>query len=360
MKTRLWFLVSLFLVLGLILAGCGQTRSVTAEEIVARVKETLDSTQDAHAVVYAEVDAQGIQMSVTAEVWEKAPDKLRAEVLESSRPQFVGTLMVTDGQQGWYYEPGRNVVMAGSLGEMETPLPQELLVELQAVIQYVLDASKVELAGRETIAGHDTYKLVLTPKEEGGQGPFPGNGTATLWVDSEQWIVLRAEYQASAFGWGSVDVQRFELNSGLASDLFRFEVPEGATVIDLESQEPVPLTLEEAKAQAGFPLLVPDYAPVGVTLVEVFKTGDADQPAILLRYDHSPDTAFTIVQGLEPAGPPPLGQSQGITVRGQRATLISDEAGGNTFLYWTEGEVYITVAGHIGLDEALKVAESLR
>ncbi|MEJ2211109.1 MAG: hypothetical protein P8129_19000, partial [Anaerolineae bacterium] len=145
-KTKRWFLLSLFLVLGLILAGCGQT--MTAEEIVDRVKETLENTQDAHALVYAEVDVQGIQASVKAEVWEKSPDKLRAEVLESSRPQLVGTLLVADGQQGWYYEPGRNVVMAGSLGEMETPLPQELLVELQSVIQYVLDASNVELAGQ--------------------------------------------------------------------------------------------------------------------------------------------------------------------------------------------------------------------
>jgi outer membrane lipoprotein-sorting protein len=328
---------------------------MTAEEIVARVKETLENTEDAHAVVYAEVDAQGIQMSVTAEVWEKAPDKLRAEVLEASKPEFVGALMVTDGQQGWYYEPGRNVVMAGSLGEMETPLPQELLVELQSVIQYVLDASKVELAGEETVAGQDTYKLILTPKEEGGQGPFPGNGTATLWIDKAQWIVLRAEYQANAFGQGSVEVQRYELDSGLPAELFRFEVPEGATVIELEDQEPVPLTLEEAQAQAEFPLLVPDYVPESATLVEVFKSGDS----IIQRYDHSPDVAFTIIQGLEPAGPPPLGQSQGITVRGQSATLISDEVGGNTFLYWTEGEVTITVAGHIGLDEALKVAESL-
>jgi hypothetical protein len=90
--------------------------------------------------------------------------------------------------------------------------------------------------------------------------------------------------------------------------------------------------------------------------VEVFKSGDS----IIQRYDHSPDVAFTVIQGLEPAGPPPLGQTQGITVRGQSATLVSDEEGGNTFLYWTEGEVSITVAGHIGLDEALKVAESLR
>ena len=55
-----------------------------------------------------------------------------------------------------------------------------------------------------------------------------------------------------------------------------------------------------------------------------------------------------------------MGASQDITVRGQSATVISDEAVGNTFLYWTEDGVTVTIAGHIGLEEALQVAESLK
>ena len=45
---------------------------------------------------------------------------------------------------------------------------------------------------------------------------------------------------------------------------------------------------------------------------------------------------------------------------GAGITVITDEAGGNTFLYWTEDGVTVTVAGHITFDEALQVAESLR
>lgn len=354
MKGKLLVLFSLLLALTVSVAGCGS--QLTAEEIVAKIQETVASTEDAHAVVTTSFDMQGIDMSVTAEIWEKSPNMLRVQVLNATEPRLADALMVSDGQQVWLYEPARNRVEFGPVGEVETTLPQEMLSTSQEAIQKVLDASDVELVGEETVAGRNAYKLTVSPKEEGEERLFPGNGTATLWIDQEQWIVLKAYYEASAFGEGGMEVQSFELNPGLTEDLFRFEVPEGATVIDIEAQRPVPMTLDEARAGAGFPLLVPEYVPEHATLIEVFKTGDS----FVLRYDHSTQVSFAIVQGPELAGPPPLGQSQDVSVRGQSATVISDEVGGNTFLYWTENGVTVTVAGHIALGEALRVAESLR
>jgi hypothetical protein len=212
------------------------------------------------------------------------------------------------------------------------------------------------LDGEEQVAGRQAYKLVASPKEESGEELFPGNGTATLWVDKEQWIVLKATYEASTFGQGTMEVQSFELNPGLPDSLFAFEIPEGTTVVDVEAQRPVPVTLDEARAQVDYRLLVPGYVPQGATLIEVFKAGDS----IVLRYNHSTKVSFTIIQGPELSGPPPVGQSQDLMVRGQSATAITDEASGNTFLYWTGDGVTVTVAGHISLDEALKVAEALQ
>jgi outer membrane lipoprotein-sorting protein len=345
---------SVLLVLSLALAGCGD--KVTAEEIVAKVRATIDSTQDAHAVLTASVNAQGIELSARAELWEKMPNKGRAIVLEASDSKYVGTTMVSDGQQAWLYEPARNLVTTGSLGEVEMPVPQEMLTSLQGVIQQMLDASTVELVGEETVVGREAYKLTLSPKEEGGQQLFPGNGTATLWVDKEQWFILKATYEAGAFGQGSMEVQSFELNTGLADDLFTFQAPEGVKVINIADQQPQPMTLVEVTQYPGFHVLIPGSVPEGVTLIDIFKSGES----IILRYNHSTEASFAIVQGPELASQPPLGESQNVTVRGQSATVIADEAGGNTFLYWTENGITVTVAGHISLDQALQVAESLK
>jgi outer membrane lipoprotein-sorting protein len=354
MRRRVWMSCSVFLILSLVLVGCGQ--KTTAEDIVAKIQETAASTQDAHAVLTADVNVQGIEMSVKAEVWEKMPNKARAVVIESSDEKYAGTTMVSDGQQAWLYEPARNLVTTGSMGEVEMPIPQEMLTSLQDVIQQMLDASNVELVGEETVAGRASYKLTLSPSEDGGQQLFPGNGTATLWVDKEQWFILKAVYDGGTFGQGTMEVQSFELNTGLSDELFTFQPPEGAKVIDIAAQQPEPMTVVEAMQYPAFHVMIPDYVPEGATLISVFKSGES----IILRYDHSTQVSFAIVQGPELASQPPLGESQNVTVRGQNATVVTDEGGGNTFLYWTEGGVTVTVAGHITLDEALKVAESLK
>lgn len=345
---------SLLLVLSLFLAGCGQ--QVTAEEIVARVQETVEGTRDAHAVVSVDVNAQGIQMSVTAEVWEKMPNLLRAEVLSASESEYVGMMLLNDGQQGWLYEPARNQVLVGQVEEMDTPLPQQALTEMREVIQAVLDVSDVELAGEEVVVGREAYKLTLRPKEGAEQEIFPGDGTATLWVDKDQWFILKATYEGGMFGVGTMEIQSFELNPGLPDDIFAFQVPEGVEVVDLEAQEPVMLTLDQAKERAGFPLLVPAYVPADATLVQVLEVMDS----YVLGYDHSPEVSFTISQGPELVRSLPMGATQNVTVRGHAGTAITDETMGATFLSWEEGDLVFALAGRISLEEALKVAESLQ
>ena len=137
-------------------------------------------------------------------------------------------------------------------------------------------------------------------------------------------------------------------------------IPEHAHVIHIEDMQPTPLTLEEAREQAGFDLLVPAYVPDGATLIEVFSVGEA----IILRYDHS-TTSFTIVQGDLPHLEHDLQQREAhgdaveVTVRGRTAMLVIDDAG-NSLLTWEENGVSVTVAGHISEEEVLKVAESLQ
>ncbi|MBL7063856.1 MAG: DUF2092 domain-containing protein [Anaerolineae bacterium] len=354
MKGNVWLAFSLLLVLSLALAGRGQ--KITAEEIVARMRETVENTKDAHAVVTVALDAQGKQISATVELWEQSPNKIRTEALEASEPDLVGMLLVSDGQQGWTYDPQRHRVVVGPMGDLELPPPQEMLIELQDTIQAMLDASDIELAGEETVAGRPAYKLWMSPKEDSKEGSFPGDGKATLWVDQERWIVLKATYESGAFGQRSMEVQSFELNPGLSNDLFTFQAPEGAEVVDIEAEQPSFMTLDEAQAQAGFPLLVPEYVPGDATLIQVFQV----QGAIVLGYDHSPEVSFTIMQGPEPIRSTPPGEAQEITVRGQSATLITDESVGFAYLHWIENDVSVTIGGRLIVDEALKVAESLK
>jgi len=367
-----WFIgLSVIVVLSLLLGGCRDRP--TAEEIVAKMKEVEASIENAHAVVEFSVQAQGMDMDLAVEMWEKGPNKFRAEVLEASEGDFVGVVSVTDGQQVWMYHPGENEVVVGKVGELGMD-DEELLNPRQAIglmeegIQQVLDTCDVELVGEEDVDGAATYKLEFT-RREGEESPLPipmpMEGKVTLWVEQERWIALQARFEGGALGEGWMRVRSFEFNAGVADDRFQFDIPADAHVINAEDMQPTPLTLDEARAQAGFTLLVPGYLPEGLTLIDVFTVNGA----FVLHYDHS-TTSFTVMQRLsqEAEGPErqlieqrPLrgAEELEITVRGQAATLITDGLD-NSFLTWTEDGVVITIAGRIGQDEILKVAESLQ
>ena len=295
-----------------------------------------------------------MDVELVIEVWEKKPSKFRAEVLKASDPEFLGAINVTDGQQFWMYQPSQNEVLVGEVGPDEPSSPRDIIQFMDEAIQRVLDTSEVKLAGEEDVAGVATYKLEITPRDE-GEAVLPMGGKVTLWVEQERWIVLQAHFSGGIAGEGRMRVRSFELNTGIADNLFQFEIPEGAKVTNAEDKRPTPLTLDEARTQAGFTLLVPTYLPEGVTLIDVFTVDGA----FILRYDHS-TTSFTVIQGLsEGVREAPPGQKTEVTARGQTANLITDGLG-NSFLTWVEDGVTITIAGRIDQDEILKVAESLQ
>ena len=352
MKKR-WFIgLSVLVVFALLLGGC--QRQPTAEEIVAKLKEVEASTEDAHAILEISLQGEGMDEELVVEVWEKKPNKFRAEVLEASDSEFMGAISVTDGHQVWMYEPSKNEVVVDEVGSDEPSSPRDIIQFMDEVIQRVMDTSEAKLAGEEDVSGVATYKLELTPKE-GDETVLPPGSKTTLWVEQERWIVLQAHFSGGIAGEGWMRVRSFELNTGIADDRFQFQIPEGAKVTKAEDNHPKHITLDEARAQADFALLVPTYVPEGVTLIDVLTMGEA----FILHYDHS-TTSFSVIQGpSDGVREAPTGQKTEATVRGQTANLITDGLG-NNLLTWVEDGVTITIAGRISQDEILKVAESLQ
>jgi outer membrane lipoprotein-sorting protein len=347
--------------LSLLLGGC--QNQPTAEEIVARMQEVEASIEDAHAVVEFRVQAQGMDAELAVEMWEESPNKFRAEVLEASEDNLVGMVSVTDGQQVWIYNPAEGEALVGRVGEfgVDEPFNAHQVIEgMEEAIQRVLETSDFELMGEEDVGGAATYKLHFTPRDgEELALPIPVEGQGTLWVEQERWIVLQAHFDGGAAGEGWVRVRSFEFNTGVPDDRFRFEIPADVRVIDVEEVQPTPLTLDEARDQAGFPLLVPDYVPDGATLIDVFTVSGA----FVLRYDHSL-VSFTVTQRLAGEEPSEQRSFQGaeeieVSVRGQAGALVSDGVE-NSLLTWTENGVEVTIAGRISQDEVLKIAESLQ
>lgn len=342
MRRILYLNVLSFVIILLVLLGCGPQESITADEIVGKVRETWEGAVDMHATWELTLDMGVIQDQLVVEMWRKQPDKLRAEVLEAASVEFRGMTLVNDGAQVWLYNASRREVTAGEPESVKLPLVQDVIESIDELIR-TADAGQVKLLGAEKLSAGETYKLEM---------PHPDGGQALLWISREHWVPLKVEYTSQTLGKGALATRSLELNTGLSDNIFLFEVPADVKVTQTGGAKSQALTLDEARARAGFPLLVPAYLPEGVTLTNVFQLGEA----IALYYD-----GFSIVQSRSEAiaQVPQTGPAQKIALRGTEATLIADEAQGGIFLAWSENGVNISIAGVISVEEVLRVAESL-
>lgn len=376
MQLRLFSLVML-LVSALLLSACG-TQDITADEIVERMEEARDSLQDIHATVAIDFVTDERNGSMLIEGWLKKTEqvdadgepvkKLRAEILEASEDRLVGTRLVSDGETFWVYNPDENKVLTGNKADMpDQPAtdPVGATEALRDMLEQGLDAFDIEVLGEEQIAGQETWKLALTPKTETEeQLQLDGLLTLTMWVDEELALPLKIEVDGSDMGQGTLEVRTIEVDTGLSDELFTFEIPAGAEVVDAaevaEQMRPRSMTLDEAQAAVDFPLLVPTDLPGSATLIEVQVIAGE---TVIQNYVGGA-TTFSIVQSSNDVGadrqPPAGSEVQQVTLRGQEATLItgSGEQQGS-LLRWEENGVRVVVAGTLSADEALRVAESI-
>lgn len=370
-------LILISLLIGSLLLGACASSLPTADEIVAKMEQARASTNDIHATVAIDFSSPDQSGNMVIEGWmQKLPDaadgqpqaRVRAEVRSASQADMVGTLVVSDGDQFWIYNPAKNTVITGSAADMKKQAPTSpagATQMLQDVIQQGLDAVDLEVLGEEQVAGKNTWKVKVTPKPETAANlKLAGVVEGTMWVDEELAMPLKLSLDASDFGSGNVAVQSIEVNAGVDPGLFSYTPPADAKIVqaaDLVAQmAPKAATLDEARSSVSFTLREPTYLPAGLALVEVRVVGT---DTVIMNYNGE-SASMSLVQSNGSAGDdrePPAGSNiEQVTVRGQPGTLITGADGQGTLLTWEEAGVKTVIAGTISGDEALKVAEGLK
>ncbi len=390
MRTRVF--LSLMMLMSLFLAACGQEQ-ITAENIVSHMRETQTNTNDMHAVVTLNYAAQDESGSVKGEFWMRktgATDAdgnpvtaVRAKILESSTAEMVGAEAVFNGESGWVYSPSDNTAIVGSrddLKDMEqhqqsagTTSQMDMMLQLQDLVQQGLDALDIEILGEETVAGHNAYKLKITPKQEMQnqlQLPVELLVETTLWVDSERWLPLKLLVDAKDMGRLEITAETLDTNTGLDQSLFEGQPPADATIKQLadviaEMKDAAgsteATTLDEAKAQAGFPVLTASDETAGAQLVDV-QLMNLPQASAVIQSFSGPSIQWSLVQskGDLPQGMRGNAGGKEVEVRGTKGTLVEGQGSGFLVLTWQENGVDIVLAGNITADQALKIAENLQ
>lgn len=382
MRIVRWIMIAVLA--SLALASCARGETVTAQQIMDRMKQTRETTRDAHAV--AEVVISGSQQDgrFVAETWMRKTDQKdavgksiaqsRLKVLEASRDELKGTELVNNGATIWIYNPKQNKVITGKIkdlqqGRVGSQDPTAQLMRMQEQLQQLLNGSNVAIVKeRETVAGYDTWQVKLTPKPETQQQMQLGSLVETqLWIARDRYIPLKAIVNAGGMGKFEATVRQIDLDKGVDARLFTFTPPSGAEVVDAaelaKQARPTTTNLNDARKSTSFPILVPGTLPAGVTLQEVQKLSMGGETVI---QNYGGAIEFSLVQTKGQGGfgerDAPLGaKSKPVTVRGRAGSLVTgagQEQG--TLLRWQENGVNIIIAGTLSAEQAQAIAASLK
>jgi outer membrane lipoprotein-sorting protein len=365
----------------LLLAACGT--QLTAEQIMDRMEQARANLQTAHVVADVAITSPEENGTVQVEGWAEKTEqtdangqpvsRLRANVLQASEADLVGTQFVSDGSTFWLYNPSKNTVLTGSqsdlkrddLGGQDSTMQ---MLQMQEMLQRLLDGSDVTVESQdEQVAGRTTWKVKLQPKAETQEELQLGSLITTyLWIDQATDLPVKARLEAGSQGTVEATATTLDLNQPIDAAQFQFMPPAGAEVVNVadlaEQLEPESTTLEGAKTQASFPVLQPAALPDGVQLQDV-QVMQMRGETVLQFYGGTAN--FTIVQSQGDApgeqAAPAGADVQEVTVRGQQAELITASgAEGGTVLRWSEDGISFVIAGTLSADQATALAESLQ
>ncbi len=296
-----------------------------------------------HTILNIDIDTEMIKDSLTVELWEKQGTHLKIRVLDASTAQLRGIAFATDGRSSVSYTPHTNTAIVGPADIVHMPQVIENPVLARRQWLQSADLAKTQLLARVREQGLVVYKVEI---------PLGQEGRAQYTIDARQWWIRQVEYNDQHLGAGVVRLDTQQCFADLDDALFTLDIPDGATLDEVEIKENRPLTIQEAQTRVGFRLREPRYLPPDT---QFFAAYQLDKNMALI---YTGAYAFTLVQGPK-IGAVPQQDVTLIPLRGRQATLVQQPDYGGIVVTWSEDDLQFSIAGSLNLNEILQIAESL-
>lgn len=204
---------------------CSPAQAITGAEVIERMQKRFADARSYEArfekrFYWAVLDKS---MSRQGRIYTRKSGEFRVEVED-------GDLVVADGSSIWAYNKANDQVLVSAYkGDLRTPW--------EILVQYT-DGYNPVAVKEDKIDGHEAYEVTLQPRED-----IPGHlrlQRMRVWIDRKDWHLLRVE-QVEA----NDDIRTYVLsdhrkNKKLKDELFLFQPPEGAQVVDQRRPPPAP------------------------------------------------------------------------------------------------------------------------
>lgn len=301
--------------------GAPEPLEILRQSILAR--SSVDFSGIRTVVIFEDGDkVQGVQQKIDCQ----APDMMRIVVIEPQSQH--GKLCLTAGRDQWDYNPA-----SGRAVHTRLPPPEQVVQTRLAELEQLANRMKMQYVGTDSIAGRPTHVVkVYTTR---------GLPVKKSWVDRQHYIELKTQrFDSHARVKSSAYYTRIDYSPSFAPDLFEFQPPADATVIDA-GQSTRRMPLEQAEKKADFDAVLPTYLPPGYHF-QRDRTGLIEingQPTIWLSFSNGADT-FSLFQRRASGEIEPIRHDRSIT--------------------WHDGNYRFTLMGSLAGDEAERVKSSIQ
>lgn len=192
-------------------------------EVLARAERVYDALTSLQAEFdqTIEVTLLGRSHEGTGTWYQKGRGRFKMAFSEPAED-----VIVADGSHLWLYYPSThpNQVIRSAI---EADATGAGMVDLQGRIFDEAGAGyAAEFEGRETVAGHATLRVLLTPT---GESPYRH---VRVWVDAESYLVRKFEILERNETLRTVVLRELKPNASIPDAVFRFDPPAGTDVFE--------------------------------------------------------------------------------------------------------------------------------
>ena len=204
--------------------------------------DTVLSNMDRTAAEFRGMTADVEWVKFTALVDDKAVEK---GVMAVRRAESGGVDLKIDFKEPYPYHllvkgtdvqiwrPKINTVEEYDLSKSREKLEQALLLGFGVSGSFLNENYDVTLAGEESVAGRETVKLALAPKEPSMRKSIP---KLEMWVSTEDWQPVQQKlYEEGPGDYRLYVYSNIERNPSLKSDAFKLDIPKRAKRVKPQS-----------------------------------------------------------------------------------------------------------------------------
>lgn len=335
MTIRRGQILSIGLLVGLLLAAVG----VAHAEIdpVTILRNMLNAEGTASFTAY-QVTTISRGPAVTSEqiVFRQGYQGMRMEY--ESPPKLKGEVLADDGRVSAHLIPSQKVVRLH---------PSRLLVLRQRTEQAAQALAKghlrVELVGKDKIAGQTAFVLIVRPRR-GDQGPV-----RKFWIDATKWVKLKTEDVAPNGTVVSTSYYtRIQYLNDIPDGKFRIEPPPGYQV-RRDLGPPGLLPIESALKMVKFAVVRPEYLPPGFKLAGAAVEPFRGSHILGLRYTNNV-TSFSLFETPE----------KSLNPRFMQRLHEGPVRPGKGIYSWRRGALNLTLVGSLPSDQIKRIVASMK